>query len=29
LRTVEHNGKIYLSPKVYVFKKYGEIIWKG
>jgi phosphoribosyl 1,2-cyclic phosphodiesterase len=26
LRTVEHNGKIYLSPKVYVFKKYGEII---
>jgi hypothetical protein len=26
LRTIEHNGKIYLSPKVYVFKKYGEII---
>ena len=26
LRTIEHNGKIFLSPKVYVFKKDGEII---
>jgi len=26
LRTIEHKGKIFLSPKVYVFRKNGEII---
>lgn len=26
IRTIEHNGKKYISPKIHVFKKNGEII---
>lgn len=28
LRTLERKGVIYLSPKVYIFKKNGEIVWQ-